>query len=128
MKGLSLRAVALLAAAAVPWFAAAASIATASADDYTGQTYSDAASKVSESGKKAVVESRSGDLLPQDDCVVTHSHQAPWLKGDRFTPVTDTVLLDLNCNAKVATAKEPGNSAASPEGREAIKEANKKKP
>ena len=45
---------------------------------------------------------------------------APWLKGDDFTPVTDTVLLYLNCNAGVASANEPGNSKASPEGRAAI--------
>jgi hypothetical protein len=33
------------------------------------------------------------------------------------------VLLYLNCNATVATAKDPGNSAASPEGRAAIAKA-----
>ncbi len=31
--------------------------------------------------------------------------------------MTDTVLLYLNCNAKLATAGKPGNSLASPEGR-----------
>ena len=95
----------------------------AAADDYTGQTYADASSAISDAGQKAVIATRAGDTVPDDKCVVTHSEQAPWIKGDDFSPVTDTVLVNLNCNATVATAKDPGNSAASPEGRAAIKEA-----
>jgi hypothetical protein len=56
---------------------------------------------------------------------VTHSQSAPWIKGDSFAPVTDTVLVYLNCNAAVATNKDPGNSAGSPEGRTAIAAAQK---
>ena len=92
----------------------------ASADDYAGQTYGDASSAIADAGKKAVIASRAGDTLSDDKCVVTHSQSAPWIKGDDFAPVTDTVLVYLNCNATVASAKEPGNSAASPEGRAAI--------
>jgi hypothetical protein len=92
----------------------------AAADDYAGQTYGDASSAISGAGKKAVIESRTGDTLSDDKCTVTHSQSAPWIKGDNFAPVTDTVLLYLNCNATVATAKDPGNSAGSPEGRAAI--------
>lgn len=95
----------------------------ARADDYAGETYGDAAGQISGTGKTAVVATKSGDMLPQDECVVTHSQTAPWVKGASFTPDTNTMLLDLNCNAKVATAKSPGNSAASPEGRAAAKEA-----
>ncbi len=91
--------------------------------DYSGETYADAASQISKAGKTAVVSTRSGDTLPQNKCIVTHSQTAPWLKGASFKPVTNTMLLDLNCNAKVATAKDPGNSAASPEGRAAVKQA-----
>ena len=43
--------------------------------------------------------SRAGDTLSDDDCIVTHSQSAPWIKGDSFAPVTDTVLVYLNCNA-----------------------------
>ncbi|WP_326548546.1 hypothetical protein QGN32_10760 [Mycolicibacterium sp. ND9-15] len=100
---------------------------TAGADGYSGETYGDAAGQLSQAGKTAVVSTRAGDTLPKDKCIVTHSESAPWVKGKSFKPVTDTVLLDLNCNAKVATAKDPGNSAASPEGRQAIKEANDKR-
>jgi hypothetical protein len=97
----------------------------AAADDYAGQKYSDASSAISDAGKKAVIASRAGDTLADDDCIVTHSQSAPWIKGDSFAPVTDTVLVYLNCNATVATAKDPGNSAGSPEGRAAIAAAQK---
>lgn len=108
-------------------FALGTSAGKAVADDYSGETYGDAASQLSDAGKTVVVSTRSGDTLPQTKCVVTHSQSAPWLKGASFKPVTNTVLLDLNCNAKVATAKDPGNSAASPQGRAAIKEAQERK-
>ena len=94
----------------------------AAADD-SGQTYSDASKAISDAGQKAVIASRAGDTLSDDDCIVTHSQSAPWIKGDDFSPVTDTVLVYLNCNATVATAKDPGNSAGSPEGRAAIAKA-----
>lgn len=89
----------------------------AAADDYAGKSYSDAASAISGAGEKAVIATSVGDGLSQSDCVVTRSEKAPWLKGDNFSPVTDTVLLFLNCNAKLATPATPGNSLASPEGR-----------
>jgi hypothetical protein len=97
----------------------------AAADDYSGQTYGDASKAISDAGKKAVIASRAGDTLGDDQCTVTHSQSAPWIKGDAFAPVTDTVLVFLNCNATVATNKDPGNSAGSPEGRAAIAAAQK---
>jgi hypothetical protein len=99
----------------------------AAADDYSGQTYGDASTAISNAGKKAVIASRAGDTLSDDQCVVTHSQPAPWIKGDDFSPVTDTVLVYLNCNATVASATEPGNSAGSPEGRAAIQKAEEDK-
>jgi hypothetical protein len=110
--GLGLGAVAL-SAASVTFFANG----LAHADDYAGQTYSDASSAISKAGNKAVIAASSGTQLSQGDCVVTRSQKAPWLKGDNFSPVTDTVLLYLNCNAKLAAPGVPGNSLASPEGR-----------
>ena len=92
----------------------------AAADDYAGQKYSDVTSALGDADMKAVIATRSGDSLDDADCVVTHSELAPWLKGDDFAPVTDTMLLYLNCGAGVASAKAPGNSKASPEGRAAI--------
>ena len=96
----------------------------AAADDYAGQKYSDASSAIGDAGKKAVIASRAGDTLADDDCIVTHSQSAPWIKGDDFSPVTDTVLVYLNCNATVASAMAPGNSAGSPEGRASLAAAN----
>ncbi len=88
----------------------------ASADAYAGQTYSAASSAISSAGKTAVIASSSGNQLSQANCIVTRSQSAPWLKGDNFSPVTNTVLLYLNCNAKLAAPGVPGNSLASPEG------------
>lgn len=92
----------------------------ATADDYAGQTYADASSALSSASLKGVIATRSGDALPNDKCIVTHSEKAPWIKGNKFGAVTDTVLLYLNCNATVASATTPGNSAGSPEGRAAL--------
>src|ERR1700752_2998496 len=94
------------------------------ADDYAGKTYADATKALSDASLKGVIASRVGDTLPDDKCVVTHSEKAPWMKGDKFVSVTDTVLLHLNCNATVASATTSGNSAASPEGRAALQAAN----
>lgn len=95
----------------------------AAADDYAGKTYADAVSAITSAGQKAVILTRSGGMEPDDKCVVTSSEQAPWIKGDAFARVTDTVLLNLNCSAGVASAKTPGSSAASPEGRAATQAA-----
>ena len=94
--------------------------AVASADDYAGQTYADASSALGSASLKGVIATRNGDTLPNDKCIVTHSEKAPWIKGNKFGAVTDTVLLYLNCNATVASAASPGNSAGSPEGRAAL--------
>jgi hypothetical protein len=92
----------------------------AAADDYAGQKYSDVTSKLADSDLTGVIATRTGDILDDDDCMVTSSEKAPWIKGDDFSPVTDTVLLNLNCNSGVASAKTSGNSKASPEGKAAI--------
>jgi len=102
-----------LGAASITFFGAG----VAAADDYAGQSYSDASSAISGAGQKAVIAAAVGDAVSQSDCVVTRSQKAPWLKGDNFSPVTDTVLLFLNCNAKLAAPGVAGNSLASPEGR-----------
>jgi hypothetical protein len=91
----------------------------AAADDYAGQTYSDASSAAEDAGQTVIVASRVGDKAAQDDCIVTSSQTAPFLHGDDFAHVSDTVMFNLNCNAGYATANTPGPSLASPEGREA---------
>ena len=86
----------------------------AAADDYAGQKYSDVTSALADSDLTGVIATRSGDLVDDDDCVVTSSEKAPWIKGDDFAPVTDTVLLNLNCNAGVASAKDVGKLEGEP--------------
>lgn len=95
--------------------------AIAAADSYAGQTYADVSKALSGAKMKGIIASQVGDALPQDQCVVTHSEKAPWIKGDHFGPVNDTMLLYLNCDAPVASAVKPGNSLASPEGQAAKK-------
>ena len=92
----------------------------AAADDYAGQKYSDVTSKLADAKLEGVIATRTGDILNDADCMVTSSEKAPWIKGDAFSAVTDTVLLNLNCNVGVASAKQAGNSAGSPEGKVAI--------
>jgi hypothetical protein len=89
----------------------------AAADAFAGQTYADASATLSKMGAKVVIAGRVGSYLPQDECMVTRSQQPSWRKGTSFTRVGDTVLLFLNCNSPVASATQPGYSAASPEGR-----------
>jgi hypothetical protein len=106
--------------------AAAAAVAMfgtgiAAADDYAGQTYADASSAASDAGQTVVVANRVGDKLPQDECIVTRSWDAPFVRDveGSFGHASDEVELSLNCNGGYATAAKPGNSLASPEGREA---------
>ena len=60
--------------------------AVAAADDYSGKTYADASKAISDAGKKAVVASRAGDTLSDDQCIVSHSQSARWIKGIATRP------------------------------------------
>jgi hypothetical protein len=91
-----------------------------SAPDVTGQKYSDAQTALSGAGLKPVVETTIGDQKAWPDCVVTRTQkrtvQPP---PDSSGAATTEMLASLNCDAPVASATAPGNSAASPEGRAA---------
>jgi hypothetical protein len=115
------RSIVLAAGAAVTASALTALFGTgvAAADDYAGQTYADASSAAGDAGLDVIVASRVGDKVEQDDCIVTSSQSAPFLHGDEFAHVEDTIMFNLNCNGGYATANTPGPSLASPEGREA---------
>ncbi|BDX30288.1 hypothetical protein TUM20985_08350 [Mycobacterium antarcticum] len=89
------------------------------ADDYAGQTYSDASSAASDSGQTVVVASRVGSKLSEGDCIVERSQTAPFASANDGIHVSDTVQFYLNCNGGVATATTPGSSLGSPEGRAA---------
>ena len=96
----------------------------ATSPDVTGQKYSDAKSAISGAGLTPVVESTVGDQLAWPDCVVTRTKErtvaAP---ANSSGSATNEVLVSLNCEAPVASATAPGNSAASPEGRAAAAKA-----
>ncbi len=53
----------------------------AAADDYAGETYSDASSALSGASEKGVIAGVVGDSVSQGDCVVTRSQKAPWLRA-----------------------------------------------
>ncbi|MET0474923.1 MAG: hypothetical protein ABW001_09825 [Mycobacterium sp.] len=91
----------------------------ASADDYAGQTYSDASSAASDAGQTVVVAGRVGDKLAQDDCIVERSQAAPFASANDGAHVSDQVQFYLNCNGGYATAKSPGTSLGTQEGRAA---------
>jgi hypothetical protein len=93
----------------------------AGADDaFAGKTYAVAAKALDGSGMKAIIVTRVGNVLPDDQCVVTRSQLSLRIPQNRLTPrPPPAILLFLNCNAGVASAGTSGNSAASPEGRAA---------
>jgi hypothetical protein len=91
----------------------------AAADDYAGQTYSDASSAASDANQTVVIAARTGDKLAQDDCIVERSQTAPFASANDGSHVSDTVQFYLNCNGGYATATKPGTSLGSQEGREA---------
>jgi hypothetical protein len=92
-----------------------------SGPDVTGQKYSDAQSALSGAGLTPVVASTVGDQKAWPDCVVTRAQkrtvQPP---PDSSGSATTQMLVSLNCDAPIASATAPGNSAASPEGRAAV--------
>jgi hypothetical protein len=98
----------------------ASGVAAAAGTDVTGQKYSDAQSALSSDGLKPVVETVVGDQKAWPDCVVTRAQkrtvQPPENSGGS---ATNEMLVSLNCEAGIATATTPGNSAASPEGKAA---------
>jgi hypothetical protein len=92
----------------------------AAAPDVVGQTYRDAKNTIQESGSAVIIATRTGGLAEEDKCIVTNAWDKPSVTQPRQAPGPDTVWVALNCNAAVASAGSPGNSAASPEGRQAL--------
>jgi hypothetical protein len=114
---------AIVAAAAVSTalLGAGSAAAAPSAADVVGQKYSDAADAISQGGGSAIVATTVGDKVGQDDCLVTNAAVAPFLRdGGAYAKDSGEVMLSLNCNAGVASATTPGNSAASPMGRKTL--------
>ncbi|MCT7657652.1 hypothetical protein [Mycobacterium deserti] len=102
-----------LVAAAVALFGAGTATA---APDVVGDTYSDAAEAIEEDGGTAVVATRVGDQLEQDECIVVNAWDSAFLRIDSSE---EQVSLALNCAGPFATATNPGASVQNPLGREA---------
>ena len=92
----------------------------AAAPDVVGQTYNDAKQTIQAQGSAVIIATRTGGLAETDKCIVTNAWNKPSVTLPREAPDPNTVWVALNCNAAVASAGSPGNSAASPEGRQAL--------
>ena len=88
------------------------------APDVVGDTYSDASSTIEQSGGTAVVATRTGSGADTGDCIVTNAWDASFIREGTSANGRE-VMVALNCNGDVASAGKPGNSVASPTGREA---------
>jgi hypothetical protein len=87
----------------------------------TGQKYSDAQTAITGAGFTPVIQSTVGDHLAWPNCVVTRTQQRTVQPPQNSSGSAVTQLLvSLNCDAGVASATTPGNSAASPEGKAAV--------
>ena len=92
----------------------------ASSPSVVGQKYSDARSALSGAGFTVVVSSTVGDQTAWPDCIVTRQQdQSVPPPENTGASASNQTLVSLNCDAQVASAKSPGNSLASPEGRAA---------
>jgi hypothetical protein len=89
----------------------------ASADPFVGITYSDAAAKISDINGKATVATVNGSPVATGDCIVVSWHRANFLDSSGGHRPKE-FLLNLNCNDRLASPGHPGNSLASPTGRQ----------
>ncbi|MEU0496895.1 PASTA domain-containing protein [Mycobacterium sp. NPDC006124] len=91
-----------------------------SSPDVVGQKYSDAETAISNAGLKPVVSTTVGDQKAWPDCLVTNTvaRTVPPPENSGGS-ATNQLLVSLNCDDGEASAKTPGFSAASPEGKAA---------
>jgi len=95
----------------------ATGVANAGAPTVVGQKYSDASSAISSAGDTVKVGTRFGHGVSQSDCVViAQTTKSTPQRGSHPTGGT-VVVVSLNCDPHVASAANPGYSAASPQGR-----------
>ncbi|WP_067843419.1 hypothetical protein [Mycolicibacterium wolinskyi] len=85
-------------------------------DPLVGMTYADAAAKIGEWKAEPVISTVIGGILATDDCIVTNWQRAGFLDSSGKKR-GGTILVNLNCNDKVASAGKPGNSVATAEGK-----------
>lgn len=88
------------------------------APDVVGMTYDEAASAIQRQRATPVVAARYGSQLEQEKCIVTNAWDGSFSRAaEGFGSGRNEVMVTLNCNARVAAAGRPGNSATTPEGK-----------
>jgi hypothetical protein len=103
--------------AAASMIVLATGVANAGAPAVVGQKYSDASSAISSAGDTVKVGTRFGHGVSESDCVViAQTTKSTPQRGSNPTAGT-VVVVSLNCDPHVASATNPGYSAASPQGR-----------
>jgi hypothetical protein len=109
-----------LSAAAVAVIFGSAVAQAGSSPDVVGKKYSDAQSAISGAGLTPVVSTTVGDQKAWPDCLVTNTvaRTVPAPENSSGS-ATNQLLVSLNCDDGEASAKTPGFSAASPEGKAA---------
>lgn len=117
MRNLVARVLAMVACASV--LSLAFGPGMASADAWTGKTYSDVVAQISKQRGTPVVATVSGSVLELDDCIVTSWQQSIFLGTDGTNSRPREYRLNLNCNNAVATPGHPGNSVMTPVGAKA---------
>ncbi|HTI77290.1 MAG TPA: hypothetical protein VL634_19985 [Mycobacterium sp.] len=108
------------AAGAAATISIGAGVAAAAVPDVVGQTYKDAKNTIQSQGSAVVIATRTGGSADVDKCIVTNAWSKPSVTQPRQAPGPNEVWVALSCNAAIAGPGTPGNSAASPEGRQAI--------
>jgi hypothetical protein len=118
VKKLIARGVWVVALAAAAAMLAMLGATSAHAQSPLNKTYDEARSIVSDWGATPVAATITGDQLALDDCIVTSFSESSSVSalGEN---TGRKVLMNLNCNAKVAQPGEPGNSAMTPQGKSA---------
>jgi hypothetical protein len=112
----------IVVAAAVGAATAMFGVGVASAGpDVSGMKYSDAKTQIQQSGLTAQVSARVGDRLSEADCIVTNATRSAAPDNGFGSGGNSLVLVALDCNGVPASATNPGYSAASTEGRKAVK-------
>ena len=91
-----------------------------SSPDVVGQKYSDAQTAISSAGLTPVVSTTVGDRQAWSDCIVTNTVPRTVPAPENTSgSATNELLVSLNCDSGEASAKAPGFSAGSPEGKAA---------
>lgn len=88
-------------------------------DEFNGSTYAKAMESVNSWGGTLIVATREGSYLPTGECLIVGTRKASSLDSSgNQRHKGGTYLVDLNCFEKSAAYGHPGNSLASPKGKE----------